>query len=41
MDILNAGSDKISLMLLDLLMPVMDGYELVRSLRKKSVMRPC
>ena len=35
-----AAAHRPHLILLDMMMPVMDGYELVRSLRKKSVMTP-
>lgn len=38
MDILNAGSDKISLMLLDLLMPVMDGFEVLASMNRSHML---
>lgn len=38
MDILNAGSEKISLMLLDLLMPVMDGFEVLAAMNRNHML---
>lgn len=38
MDILNAGKQKISLMLLDLLMPVMDGFEVLAAMNRSHML---